>query len=90
MSLGVILPVSECTLIFFMASLSCVVTTEFGGTSHFGLFLSRPEGLFAVSRARARVGQFRAVAAVLTVLVCSSSFSVFGRFQLSFRELLLT
>ena len=47
MSLGVIRPVSECTLIFFMASLSRSVTTEFGRSSRWGMFLS---GLAAFHR----------------------------------------
>lgn len=40
MSLGVIRPVSECTLIFFIASLSRFVITEFGQMSCWGTFLS--------------------------------------------------
>src|SRR5271156_2380026 len=72
MSWEVILPVSECTLIFFMAGLSRVAITKFGRASFWGRFLASPRLRLSLGfPARARVSHFVAGARELTLLVVS-------------------
>jgi hypothetical protein len=54
MSWAVILPVSECTLIFFMSSLSRFAITKFSRMSFGGRFLAWPLWRLARVRSRAR------------------------------------
>src|SRR6266852_3881203 len=72
MNREVIRPVSECTLIFFMASLSRVAITKFGPAGFRGRFLASPRLRLSLGfPARARADQFWVLARELTVHVDS-------------------
>src|SRR4029077_6672810 len=72
MSRMVIRPVSECTLIFFMASLSRVAITKGGQASVRGRFLAAPRLRLSLGfPARARADQFWVFARELPLLMDS-------------------